>query len=66
MCQVVPEVKNLPASAEDTGDVGSITGSGKSPGEENGYPFWEIPQRSLASDKSVGLQRGGHHQVTEQ
>ena len=30
------EVKNLPASA---GDVGSIPGSGRSPGEGNGNPL---------------------------
>ena len=29
-------VKNLPASA---GDVGSIPGPGRSPGEANGYPL---------------------------
>ena len=29
-------VKNLPANA---GDTGSIPGSGRSPGEENGYPL---------------------------
>jgi len=29
--------KNLPANAEDTG---SIPGSGRSPGEGNGYPLW--------------------------
>ena len=29
-------VKNLPANA---GDPGSILGSGRSPGEENGHPF---------------------------
>ena len=29
-------VKNPPANAGDTGDVGLIPGSGKSPGEENG------------------------------
>ena len=33
-------VKNLPANAGDTGDVGSITGSGRSPGGGHG-------QRSL-------------------
>ena len=32
-------VKNLPAKAEDTGDVGSIPGSGRSPGEGNGNPL---------------------------
>ena len=29
-------VKNPPANAGDTGDVGLILGSGKFPGEENG------------------------------
>ena len=28
--------KNLPANAEDSGDVGSIPGLGRSPGEGNG------------------------------
>ena len=32
-------VKNLPASAGDTGDMGSIPGSGRSPGEGNGNPL---------------------------
>ena len=32
-------VKNPPASAGDTRDVGSIPESGRSPGEENGNPF---------------------------
>ena len=32
-------VKNLPASAEDAGDVGSIPGSGRSPGVGNGNPL---------------------------
>ena len=31
-------VKNLPASAEDTRDAGSIPGSGRSPGGGNGNP----------------------------
>ena len=30
-------VKNLPTN---TGDTGSIPGLGRSPGEENGNPFW--------------------------
>ena len=30
-------VNNLSANAEDTGDVGSVPGSGRSPREENGY-----------------------------
>ena len=32
-------VKNLPASAGDAGDEGSIPGSGRSPGEGNGNPL---------------------------
>ena len=32
-------VKNPPANAGDIGDVGSILGSGRSPGVENGNPF---------------------------
>ena len=32
-------VKNLFASAEDTGDVGSISGSGRSPGVGSGTPL---------------------------
>ena len=34
-----PSLKNLPASARDIRDVGSIPGLGKSPGEGNGNPF---------------------------
>ena len=36
--QVAQLVKNLPANAEDTRDVGSIPGSGRSPGVGNGNP----------------------------
>ena len=32
-------VKNLPTSVGDTGDVGLIRGSGRSPGGENGNPL---------------------------
>ena len=32
-------VKNLPANAEDTRDVGSIPGLRRSPGEGNGNPL---------------------------
>ena len=32
-------VKNLPANAGDTGDVGSIPGSRRSPGGGNGNPL---------------------------
>ena len=33
-------VKNLPASAKDTGDMGLIPGSGRSPRGGNGNPLW--------------------------
>ena len=33
------EVKNPPANAGDTGDTGSIPGSGRSPGEGHGNPL---------------------------
>ena len=32
-------VKNPPANVEDTGDVGSVPGSGRSLGEGNGNPL---------------------------
>ena len=32
-------VKNLPANTGETGDVGSITGSGRSPGGVNSNPL---------------------------
>ena len=34
-----PEVKNLPASAGDVRDLGSVPGSGRSPGEGDGNPL---------------------------
>ena len=33
-------VKNLPANAGDTGDMSSISGSGRFPGVRNGNPLW--------------------------
>ena len=46
-------IKNLPANAGDTRDMGLIPGSGRSPGEGNGNPLqYSLPgefhgQRSL-------------------
>ena len=37
--QVVLVVKNPPANAGDIKDAGSISVSGRSPGEEDGYPL---------------------------
>ena len=42
LCRGFPggaNVKNPPASAGDTGDMGLIPGSGRSPGEGNGNPL---------------------------
>ena len=41
-------VKNPPVNAGDIGDMGSVPGMGRSPGEGNGNPLlailaWEIP-----------------------
>ena len=36
---VAKAVKNLPANERDIRDVGSIPGSGRSPGGDHGNPF---------------------------
>ena len=38
-------VKNPPASTGDAGDVGSIPGSARSPGEGNGNPLVDTKDR---------------------
>ena len=53
------------ASACSAGDLGSIPGSGRSPGEGNGnplqYPCLENPMdREAGRLQSMGLQRVGH------
>ena len=58
-------VKNLPAKAGDAGDLGSIPGLGRSPGEGNGNPLQfvclEIPKnRGTDGLHPMGLQRVGH------
>ena len=53
-------VKNLPANAEDAGDLGSIPGLGKSPAEGNGKPLQYsclenfIDRKCLVSYRSWG------------
>ena len=62
---MVPVGKNQPASTEDLRDVGSIPGSGRSPGEGNGNPLmhssilvWRIPWTEEPGGlQSMGLQR---------
>ena len=42
------EVKNLPANAGDAGDMGSIPGLGRSPGEGNGNPLqYSCPENPM-------------------
>ena len=55
-------VKNPPASAGDTGDAGSIPGSGRSPGGGNGNPLQDpclenpMDRRAIAREVArVGL-----------
>ena len=44
-------VKNLP---ENAGDMGSIPGSGKYPGQTNGHPLW-YPCLGNPMDRGAGL-----------
>ena len=48
-------VKNLPASAGDTRDVGLIPGSGKSLGGGNGNPLWYSCPENFMDLKVSGL-----------
>ena len=60
-------VKNLSSSV---GDMGSIPGSGRSPGEGNGNPLQYSclgnPTDREAWQKSMGSQRVGHDLVTKE
>ena len=40
-------VKNPPANAEDSRDVGLISGSGRSPGEGHGHPLQSSSSENL-------------------
>ena len=68
--QVALVVKNLPASAGDIRDVGSIPGAGRSPGEGSGNPLPVfLPgklhgQRSLEGFSPWRKQRVGYDLVT--
>ena len=52
-------VKNLPASAGDTRDEGSILTSGRSPGVGNGNPSSILARIIPWTEESGGLQSGG-------
>ena len=45
-------VRNLPANAGDAGDLGSIPGSGRSPGGANGNPL-QYPCLGNSVDRGV-------------
>ena len=55
-------VKNLPANAGATGDAGSITGSGRSPGERNVNP---LQYSCLGNSKDNGAWRAIVHGVAK-
>ena len=56
-------VKNSPASAGDAGDVGSLSGSGRSPGGGNSNPWTEAPGwlQSIGSQESDMTEQLGMH-----
>ena len=55
-------VKNLPASVGDTRDMGSIPGSGRSPGEGHGNP---LQYSCLGNPMDRGAWRATVHSVTK-
>ena len=63
--QVTLVVKNPPVNAGDIRDMGSIPGTGRSPGEGNGSPShilaWRIPwTEEPGKVQSMGLRRARH------
>ena len=55
-------VKNLPANTGDTGNMDSIPGSGRSPGERNGNP---LHYSCLGNPVDRGAKGAGVHRVTK-
>ena len=60
--QVALVVKNLPASAGDGRNMGSIPGSGRSPGEGNGDP---LEYSCLENSKDRGAWQATVHRVAK-
>ena len=60
--QVALVVKNLPANVADAREVGSIPGSGRSPGEGNDNP---LQYSCLGNPKDRGAWRGTVHGVAK-
>ena len=59
--QVVLVVKNPPANAGNSSDMGSISGSGRSPGGGNGNP---LQYSCLGNPMDIGAWRATVHRVT--
>ena len=58
--QVAPVVKNPPANAGDTRDMGSTSGYGRSPKEGNGNPLWYFsPIKSHGQRSLTGYSQWG-------
>ena len=55
-------VKDLPTNTRDIGDVGSIPGSGRSPGEGNGNP---LQYSYLENSMNIGAWQALVHGVAE-
>ena len=55
-------VKNSPANAGDIRDMGSIPGSGRSPGEGNGNPVF-LPGESHGQRRLAGYSPWGHKEL---
>ena len=69
-CDGGSAVNNLPANAGDTGDAGSIPGSGRSPGVGNGnllqYSCLEnSTERGVGGLQCIGWQRVRHNLSTQ-
>ena len=57
-------VKDLPASAGDARDVGSIPGSGRSPGEGNDNPLqYSCLENPMGGGDCVGYSPWGHKEL---
>ena len=56
-------VKNLPANAGDINDSDSIPGSGRSPGEGDGYPLQYFCLENPMDKETRGLQSVGSQKV---
>ena len=59
-------VKNLPANAEDTRDLDSVSGSGRSPGKGNGYTVrYSCLENSTDRGSLVGYNPWSHKRVRQ-